>query len=81
MCFLQSVGGCTVGIIPGDDTHDISEHVDIPIVTGLGSARDNINALSSAVVSAAASACVCYICVLYMAWTATLVCCLACTAL
>ncbi len=32
-----------MGVIPGGDHTEVSEAVDIPIVTGLGSARDNIN--------------------------------------
>ncbi|EFJ44178.1 hypothetical protein VOLCADRAFT_109938 [Volvox carteri f. nagariensis] len=48
----KSAGGITVGILPGPDASDISDAVDIPIVTGLGSARDNVNALSSSVVVA-----------------------------
>mmetsp|Transcript_7562 Transcript_7562/g.20138 ORF Transcript_7562/g.20138 Transcript_7562/m.20138 type:complete len:162 (+) Transcript_7562:135-620(+) len=48
----KSAGGTTIGIIPGDSTADISPAVDIPIVTGMGSARDNINALSSTVLVA-----------------------------
>jgi uncharacterized protein (TIGR00725 family) len=40
-------GGLTVGILPTADTAGASEFVDIPIVTGMGQARNNINALSS----------------------------------
>lgn len=35
-------GGLTVGILPGEDTSDMNEFVDIPIVTGLGFARNTI---------------------------------------
>lgn len=40
-------GGMTVGILPGDDRKEMSPYIDIPIVTGMGSARNNINVLSS----------------------------------
>ncbi|KXZ54074.1 hypothetical protein GPECTOR_5g180 [Gonium pectorale] len=48
----KSAGGTTIGILPGPQTSDVSDAVDIPIITGLGSARNNINALSSAVLVA-----------------------------
>ncbi|PNW78610.1 hypothetical protein CHLRE_09g390050v5 [Chlamydomonas reinhardtii] len=48
----KEAGGTTIGVLPGPDTSEISDAVDIPIVTGLGSARDNINALSSNVLVA-----------------------------
>ncbi len=44
--------GITVGILPGDDYSFLSEYVDIPVVTGLGNARNNINILSSIVIVA-----------------------------
>jgi uncharacterized protein (TIGR00725 family) len=44
--------GLTVGIIWTDAHKEVSSAVDIPIVTGLGSARNNINVLSSDVVIA-----------------------------
>jgi uncharacterized protein (TIGR00725 family) len=40
-------GGLTVGILPTADAAGASEFVDIPIATGMGQARNNINALSS----------------------------------
>lgn len=48
----KAAGGTTIGIIPGDSGEDVSDAVDIPIITGLGSARNNINVLSCAVVVA-----------------------------
>ena len=45
-------GGLTVGILPGEDRKQMSEFVDIPILTGMGSARNNINVLSADVVVA-----------------------------
>ncbi len=46
----REAGGLTVGILPGKDLMGASPHVDIPIVTGLGDARNYINVLSSSVV-------------------------------
>jgi uncharacterized protein (TIGR00725 family) len=40
-------GGLTVGILPSEDAAGASEFVEIAIVTGMGQARNNINALSS----------------------------------
>lgn len=45
-------GGLTVGILPDQDTRQASVYIDIPIVTGMGSARNSINVLSSDVVVA-----------------------------
>lgn len=45
-------GGITVGILPSGDSKGSSRHVDIPIKTGMGSARNNINVLTSEVVIA-----------------------------
>jgi uncharacterized protein (TIGR00725 family) len=44
--------GLTIGILPGDDKSELSSGVDVGIVTGMGSARNNINILSSDVVIA-----------------------------
>jgi uncharacterized protein (TIGR00725 family) len=48
----KSANGLTVGILPSSDRHHLSKAVDIPIVTGMGSARNNINVLSSEVIVA-----------------------------
>ncbi|NER46863.1 MAG: TIGR00725 family protein [Symploca sp. SIO1A3] len=48
----QVAGGLTVGILPDDNTSEISEAVDIAIITNMDSARNNINVLSSDVVIA-----------------------------
>ncbi len=48
----KAAGGLTVGILPSSDTTGISEAVDVPIVTDLGNARNNLNVLSSQVVIA-----------------------------
>ena len=44
--------GLTIGILPGDNYLSVSEYVDIPVITGLGNARNNINILSSMVIVA-----------------------------
>ena len=41
--------GFTIGIIPRQDS-EVSDHVDIPIMTDMGSARNNINVLSSTII-------------------------------
>ncbi len=43
----KSAQGVVVGVLPGDGTEGMSEAVDIPIVTGLREARNNVNVLSS----------------------------------
>ncbi|NJL49230.1 MAG: TIGR00725 family protein [Leptolyngbyaceae cyanobacterium SM2_5_2] len=48
----RASGGLTVGILPGCSTVNMSSAVDIPIITGLGDARNAINVLSSQVVVA-----------------------------
>lgn len=48
----HDAGGLTVGILPGDHDSDASAYLDVAIVTGMGSARNNINVLSSDVVVA-----------------------------
>ena len=52
----RSRGGLTLGILPGSDARRASKHLDICVVTGLGSARNVINVLSSDVVIACAGA-------------------------
>lgn len=42
-----AAGGLTVGILPGDDRHEANPFVRIPIVTGLGHAR-NVAVVKSA---------------------------------
>lgn len=48
----KAAGGLTVGIMPTKDTSMISDAVDIPVITDMGSARNNINVLTSDVVIA-----------------------------
>ncbi|MDX1618679.1 MAG: hypothetical protein R3224_07820, partial [Balneolaceae bacterium] len=43
-------GGWVIGILPDSHKAGMSAHVDVPIVTGLDSARNNINVLSSDIV-------------------------------
>jgi uncharacterized protein (TIGR00725 family) len=45
-------GGLVIGVLPDDDDRAASNHVSIAINTGMGSARNNINVLSSHVVVA-----------------------------
>ena len=45
-------GGMTVGILPDSDPNNISDFIQIPIITKMGSARNAINVLSSQVVVA-----------------------------
>lgn len=47
--------GLVVGILPGENTEQMSASVDIPIVTGMGQGRNVINVLSSRVVIACGS--------------------------
>ena len=38
----KSVGGKTIGILPGHDKNEANPYVDIPIATGLGYMRNNL---------------------------------------
>lgn len=40
-------GGTTVGVLPDNDYRQVSEYISIPILTGMGNARNCINVLSS----------------------------------
>ena len=48
----KEAGGLTIGVLPSADKDGMSPFVDVPIVTGMGEARNNINVLSSDVVFA-----------------------------
>ena len=48
----KAANGLTVGILPTGDTASMSTAVDIPIITDMGQARNNINVLSSKIVIA-----------------------------
>jgi uncharacterized protein (TIGR00725 family) len=48
-------GGLTICVLPTEQPHTMSTFVDIPIVTGLGQARNVVNVLTSQVVVACGS--------------------------
>lgn len=48
----HEAGGLVLGILPDRHTDKMSAHVDIPVLTGMGSTRNALNALSSMVVVA-----------------------------
>ena len=48
----REAGGITVGILPGNRADQACAYVDIPIVTGLGNARNVINVMTSQVIIA-----------------------------
>lgn len=48
----KQANGLTIGVLPDRNLQQISEFVDVPIITDMGSARNNINVLSSAVIIA-----------------------------
>lgn len=50
----HGVGGLVIGILPGVDEAGVSEHVDVPVLTGLGEARNVVNVLTGEVVVALA---------------------------
>jgi uncharacterized protein (TIGR00725 family) len=50
----KKVGGLTIGVLPGESREDANQYVDIPIVTGLGEARNVIIARTSEVLVAIA---------------------------
>ncbi|MFZ9738822.1 MAG: TIGR00725 family protein [Prochlorotrichaceae cyanobacterium] len=48
----KQMGGLTIGILPDSHTKAASVYVDVPICTGMGYGRNNINVLSSTIVVA-----------------------------
>jgi uncharacterized protein (TIGR00725 family) len=48
----KDAGGLTVGILPGVKAGQANDYIDIPIITGLGNARNVINVLTSQVIIA-----------------------------
>lgn len=50
----KAAGGVTVGILPGNDRSEANPFVDLPIVTGLGAARNALVVLSADAVIAMA---------------------------
>ena len=53
-CGAHAAGGLVIGVLPGvrDDPAEVSDALDVAILTGMGDARDTINVLSSTVVVA-----------------------------
>ena len=49
---VKSKGGTTVGVLPDQDKQSVNPYIDIPIVTGIGEARNIIIALTADVVIA-----------------------------
>lgn len=43
----KKTGGITVGILPEENKKNVSSFIDIPVITGQGSGRNNINILTS----------------------------------
>ncbi len=52
----KEAGGMTIGILPGDTDAEANPYIDIPIVTGMGMARNAVNVLSSQAIIAVAGA-------------------------
>jgi len=50
----KSEGGLTIGILPGASAAEANPHIDLPIVTDMGNARNVINVLTSQAVIAIA---------------------------
>jgi uncharacterized protein (TIGR00725 family) len=48
----KEAGGLTLGILPGDNPSWASQYIDIPILTGIGYARNYINVQTSEVIVA-----------------------------
>lgn len=48
----NEAGGITIGILPDKDAADAAPHIQIPIPTGMGSARNQINVLAANIVIA-----------------------------
>jgi uncharacterized protein (TIGR00725 family) len=46
----HEANGLTIGILPNDNSTNASDHADIKIMTGMGSARNMINILSSHII-------------------------------
>ncbi|MEE4358980.1 MAG: TIGR00725 family protein [Desulfococcaceae bacterium] len=50
-------GGMTVGILPDDHADRVSDYIHIPVLTGMGSARNAINVLSAHIIVACPGGC------------------------
>jgi len=46
-CGAKDAGGITIGILPGSSASEANAYIDIPVVTGMGNARNVINVLTS----------------------------------
>jgi hypothetical protein len=46
-CGAKEEGGVTVGVLPGSSASHANPYIDIPVVTGMGDARNCINVLTS----------------------------------
>ena len=53
----REAGGITVGILPRARASEANQHIDIPIVTDMGDARNVINVLTSQAIIAIHGAC------------------------
>ena len=53
----KEANGVTIGVLPSSDRQGASGSIDIVISTGMGSARNNINVLSSSVVVSCGMGC------------------------
>lgn len=51
----KETGGLTIGVLPEENKRNVSSYIDIPIITGQGSARNNINILTSDLIIAIGS--------------------------
>jgi uncharacterized protein (TIGR00725 family) len=43
----RAAGGLTIGLLPGDDTDEANQYIDVAIATGLGHARNAILAVTA----------------------------------
>lgn len=50
----SKAGGLVIGVLPGSTARDANPYVDIPIVTGMGNARNCVNILTSDAIIAVA---------------------------
>jgi uncharacterized protein (TIGR00725 family) len=48
----REAGGLVLGVLPDADLHGCSPYVDVPVLTGIGDARNLVNALTSRVLLA-----------------------------
>jgi uncharacterized protein (TIGR00725 family) len=53
---VREAGGLTVGILPGESADDANAFIEVPVVTGLGEARNTVVVRSSDAIIAIAGA-------------------------